>query len=222
VNPPPAQEPYRLTAEERAEGEYWDRLYGSWSPLDPWGVRDLLAGFDRPWWVIGGWSIEACTGIPREHEDVDVSILARDVAALRAHLGDAWQVWNIADGSLRPVIDRWPDVVDPESQLWLRRDARSPWVLDMPLTRDHAGSWVNKRWPEDVRPIDEATWTADDGIRYLRPEITLLFKARLQRPKDQRDLDVTWPILPAEQQAWLLDAVRRSQPDHPWLDRSGG
>ena len=43
------------------------------------------------------------------------------------------------------------------------------------------------------------TWVAADGIRYLRPEITLLYKAVLHRPKDDRDLAVTWP---------LLDAVR--------------
>ena len=49
-----------------------------------------MAGFGRPWWLVGGWSIEAYTGVPREHEDVDLSILACDVPAFRAHLGDAW------------------------------------------------------------------------------------------------------------------------------------
>ena len=34
---------------------------------------DFMAGFDRPWWIVGGWSIEAFTGVPREHEDVDLS-----------------------------------------------------------------------------------------------------------------------------------------------------
>ena len=42
---------------------------------------------------------------------------------------------------------------------------------------------------DHVAPVDEVTWVADDGIRYLRPEITLHFKARFQRPKDERDLD---------------------------------
>ena len=53
-----------------------------------------MAGFERPWWIVGGWSIEAFTGVPREHEDVDLSILASDVPAFRAHLRDAWTPWS--------------------------------------------------------------------------------------------------------------------------------
>ena len=68
-------------------------------------------------------------------------------------------------------------------------------------------------------PLEEATWVAADGIRYLNPEIVLLFKARLDRPKDDRDLDRTWPLLAPDRQAWLRDAVRRLDADHPWLRR---
>jgi hypothetical protein len=41
----------------------------------------------------------------------------------------------------------------------------------------------------------------------------------LHRPKDDRDLDRTWPLLIPDRRAWLRDAVRRLYPDHPWLDR---
>jgi hypothetical protein len=37
------------------------RWYGVFDPLTPAGVRELMDGFDRPWWIIGGWSIEAFT-----------------------------------------------------------------------------------------------------------------------------------------------------------------
>lgn len=60
---------------------------------------------------------------------------------------------------------------------------------------------------------------AEDGVRYLRPEITLLDKAALHRAEDDRDLAVTWPLLGAEQQAWLRGAVLRLYPGHDWLDR---
>jgi hypothetical protein len=65
--------------------------------------------------------------------------------------------------------------------------------------------------------VEEATWVAGDGIRYLRPEISLLYKAALHRPKDDRDLRVTWPLLGEREQQWLRDTVRRLYPDHPWL-----
>lgn len=213
------REPLLRSEREVAEDEYWDRLYGTWDPLDPPGVQAFMSGFDRPWWIIGGWAIEAFTGAPREHEDVDVSVLACDVPALRTHVGERWQLWTIDDGALRPLIDRWPDVGDPESQIWVRRDVRSPWVIDMPLTPDRDGLWTNKRLPDHVLPVEEATWVAADGIRYVRPEIALLYKARSARLKDERDLAQAWPLLGAEPRAWLRAAVRRLDADHPWLER---
>ena len=59
-------------------------------------MREFFDGFERPWWVVGGWAIEAFTGAPRGHEDVDVSILVCDIPALREHVGERWQLWNIA------------------------------------------------------------------------------------------------------------------------------
>jgi len=213
------REPMPQSPDERAEDEYWDRLYGTWQPLDPAGVAELFSGFDRPWWIVGGWSIEAFTGVPREHEDVDVSILASDVPALRAHVGERWQLWNICDGALRPLTDRWPDLMDVESQIWVRRDLASPWVVDLPVTPDRDGMWTNKRLPDHVVPVEEATFVADDGLRYLNPEIALLYKCRLGRTKDDRDLEVAWPRLAPEKRNWLRDGVRRLYPEHAWLDR---
>ena len=204
---------------EAAEDLYWDLLYGAYDCLDPAGVQAFMAGFERPWWIVGGWAIEAATGAPREHEDIDVSILVCDVPALRAHVGESWQLWNIANGALRPLIDHWPDVQHPESQILARRDATSPWIFDMPLTPDRDGLWTNKRLPDHVAPLEEVTWVADDGIRYLNPEIVLLYKARLGRSKDTRDLDHTWPHLDDVARGWLREHVQLLHPGHAWLDR---
>ena len=212
-------EPLVRTQAEIAEAEYWEYLYGPWDPLDVAGVAAFMNGFTRPWWVVGGRAIDAFTRVPREHEDVDVSVLACDVPALRAHVGDRWHVWNLANGDMRPLTDRHPDVFEPDSQLWIRAHSLAPWAIDMPLTPDRDGQWINKRIPDHVAPVDEVTWLADDGIRYLRPEIVLLFKARLQRLKDERDLACAWPSLTAEPQAWLRWAIRRTDEDHPWLER---
>jgi hypothetical protein len=196
------------------------RWYGPWAPLDPPGVAELMAGFPRPWWIVGGWSIEAFTGVAREHEDVDLSILACDVGALREHLGREWCLWNIADGTLRPLNDRFPEVQAPDSQIWIRRDSASPWVVDLPITPDRDGRWTSKRWPEHVVPLEQATWVAADGIRYSNPEIALHYKARSRRHKDEDDLEAAWPLLSGTQQTWLLEAIGATEgPDHPWLAR---
>src|SRR4051794_23875313 len=213
------REPLMRSEAEVDEDHYWERLYGEFDCLDPTGMVEFFAGFERPWWVVGGWAIEAFTGAPREHEDVDVSILVCDVPALRTHVGEAWQLWNIANGALRPLTDRWPDVQHPESQIWGRRDAGSPWAFDMPLTPDRDGLWTNKRLPDHVAPVDQVTWMDDDGIRYLNPEIVLMYKARLGRVKDHRDLDRAWPLLDEGARTWLRDVVASLHPDHTWLAR---
>ena len=211
------REPLEFTAEERAEDAAFYRTYGPWDPLDVEGARELLDGFERPWWLVGGYAIEAFTGALREHEDIDVSMLACDAPLLRGHVGDRWHLWTNVSGQLRPMSERYPDLPEPDCQIWVRRDALSPWVMDMPLTPDVDGLWQNKRLPDHVLPLDEATWVTDDGVRVLNPEIVLLFKSTNGRPKDLRDFERALPLLGAGQRDWLRDAIARLRADHPWL-----
>ncbi len=211
--------PLRRTPEDEAEEAAFLALYGSWSALTPTEFASEMAGFDQPWWVVGGWAIEAATGFRREHEDTDVSLLARDVPAFVEFMAGRWHVWNNDSGVLHPLGDRWPTVDEPASQLWLRASATSPWIVDMPLTPDDGGRWTHKYLPGRAAAVEDVTWTADDGIRYLRPEIVLSYKARLRRPKDEPDFEATLPVLGAPQRAWLRDALTTLVPDHPWIAR---
>lgn len=214
---PEQREPLRRSPREQREEDDFQALYGRWSPWTPAEVAGMLAGFDRPWWVVGGWAIEAATGYRREHEDTDISLLACDVPALVAYLAGDWHVWNNVGGVLRPLGGQWQNVDEPGSQLWIRKNASSPWVLDVPLTPDRDGKWSNKRDPDHVADLADVTFTAADGIRYLNPEIVLSYKATLQRPKDDRDLAATLAALPRPRRAWLRAALLRQDPDHPWL-----
>lgn len=192
------------------------KWYGGWDPLTPATIGDFMAGFDRPWWVIGGWSVEVVTGVHREHEDMDVSMLAPDAPAFREFLAGRWTAWNVDESWFRPFDERFPDV-RPDSQLWVRRDARSSWVLDVPLTPSTDGRWSYKRDPGLTAELDEVTWVAPDGLRYQRPEVTMLFKARQSRPKDVADAKAVLPLLDAPARRWLREALARSEPAHPWV-----
>jgi hypothetical protein len=215
------REPLDCTSEELVEEHEFHALYGPWESFDPDDVRAFFDGFDRPWWLVGGWAVEAFTGAEREHEDVDVSILACDAPALREFVGDRWHLWTNLGGTLRPLNARWPDLPHPECQLWLRRDAASPWVMDMPLSPDVDGLWRSKRMPEHVAPLDEVTWLTDDGMRVANVEIVLLHKALPDRRKDRRDLERSLPLLTAEQQSWLIDSIAALYPGHAWLELLG-
>jgi hypothetical protein len=214
------RDPLVRTPEEQVEEDAFRALYGEWQPLTPAQVADELADFTRPWWVVGGWAIEAATGYRREHEDTDISILSADVPAFVEHLRGRWHVWNNVGGVLHPLGDRWTTVEEPRSQLWLRQNATAPWVLDVPLTpAADDGRWTNKVLDGHRADIEEVTWVAEDGIRYLRPEIVLVYKARLRRPKDEPDFEATLPILTPERREWMHDALTAAAPDHRWLER---
>lgn len=145
--------------------EEFKRWYGGWAPLDPTTIADFMTGFDRPWWIIGGWSLEAFTGIHRDHEDMDISILSSDAEAFRLFLG---------------------------------------------------GRWTNKRNPDHTEDLDDVTWVAADGLRYQRPEVTLMFKAAQAREKDRHDAHVALPRLDEGARSWLRQAVARIDPHHEW------
>ena len=211
--------PLGRTPDEQAEEEAFLALYGAWAPMEPAAFAKEMAGFDRPWWVVGGWAIEAATGYRREHEDTDVSVLTCDVPAFVEFMMGRWHVWNNVGGVLHPLGERWPTVDDPRSQLWLRADASSPWIVDIPLTPDIDGLWSNKVLAKHVAPVDEVTWVADDGIRYLLPEIVLVYKARRRRAKDEPDFEATLPLLNDQRREWMREALKSLNPDHPWLGR---
>ena len=209
----PLPEPQGARHLEPAEFQRW---YGGWDPLSPGTIAEFMAGFDRPWWIIGGWSIAAFTGVHRDHEDMDISILSSDAEAFRAFLGDRWTPWNVDEGWFRPFDHRFTSV-RPDSQVWVRRDAHSPWVLDVPFTPDTDGRWTNKRHLAHTEDLGDVTWVASDGLRYAKPEVTLMFKAAQSRAKDRVDADITLPMLDSTAREWLSTAVARIDPNHPWI-----
>lgn len=84
------------TPEEQAEEDEFLAPYGEWAPMSRAEFAAEMQGFDRPWWVVGGWAIEAATGFRREHEDLDVSMLTCDEPRsqlwLRGCAKDPWIV----------------------------------------------------------------------------------------------------------------------------------
>ena len=212
MTPPPSPKPVGAGPLPPAEFLRW---YGGWDPLDPTSVVEFLRGFDRPWWIVGGWALEAFTGIGRPHEDMDISIDAADAECLRRFLAErGWTTWNMDDGWLRPFDHRFREI-RPTSNIWVRADARSPWILDVPLTPFRDGLWTNKKLPGQAMRLEDATWT-DGGLRYLQPEIVLFMKHAQVRGKDVHDAEQALPLLGPRRREWLRDAVSQVAPGHDW------
>ena len=200
------------------EDRQFYRWYGPWTPLTPSAASELFAGLEAPWWIVGGWAIEAFTGRTRVHEDIDLAFFKADLPEFLERLAPDFCVWSNNSGTLSPL--KAPDEL-PEGcrQLWVRRDGSSPWLADLAMTPHDGDTWISPRDDQIRLPLDEVVFEAADGIRYLRPEIALSFKARARLPKNDADLDATLPLLDPERRAWLETIVDRVDPDHPWLDR---
>jgi hypothetical protein len=160
--------------------------------MDPPTFAREMQGFDRPWWVVGGWAIEAATGYQREHEDTDVSILACDVPAFVEFIKGRWHVWNNVGGVLHPLGDRWPTVDDPASQLWLRAPTpphHGSSTSLSPPTQTASGPTSSCR-TTSTRSKTSPGWptTASDTCCL---KSFFAYKARLRRAKDEPDFEAT-------------------------------
>jgi hypothetical protein len=196
----------------------FQRLYGPWVLADLTETAGLLDGFAGRWWVTGGWAVEAFTGLRRPHEDVDVSILESDLPALRQQFQGRMHLWVVGSGMMKPLRDDLVAMPEWASQIWIREHALAPWRADIQVNPVRDGRWIFRRDPELDFDLEEITWVAADGIRYLNPEMAIAYKAKLRRPKDDADLAATLPLLSGSQRAWLAATVDRLEPDHPWLE----
>jgi hypothetical protein len=192
------------------------RLYGPWLARVPQDAAELFTGYAGRWWIAGGWAIEAFTGVPRPHDDLDPSIPRADVAALHDHLSGRLDVWQADEGALRPMVD--PGTALPETcgNLWLRPSGADPWEYDVILMDATSATWTYKRDSRVRLPVAEILWVRE-GISYLRPEVQLLHKAPGLRQKDQADFDACLPLLGPRARAWLRTALTTAHPGHPWL-----
>ncbi|WP_246142798.1 nucleotidyltransferase domain-containing protein [Nocardioides rubriscoriae] len=175
----------------------------------------LLEGYPGPWWIAGGWAIEAFTGVSRGHSDIDPSIPRSDVASFHRHLAGRLDVWTADSGVFRALVEADEPVPPTCENLWLRASGAAPWEYDVILMDVVSGTWTFKRDARIALLLAQVLWT-QDGIAYLRPEIQLLHKARALRPQDQFDFDAAAPLLAPGPRAWLRWALDLAHPGRRW------
>ena len=200
--------------------EEFQQIYGPIRALSPLEAAELFRGAPFRWWIAGGWSVELGPAPRRFHEDLEVAVPRDAVPALREWLR-GYHLWDTHGGALRHLA---PDIVVPidHEQLWVRRDATSPWLMDLMLTPVAGDRWYYKRDQRVTRPIDRVIRIGADGVPYQRPEISLLFKARRRLDKDEADFAAVAPLLATADRAWLRDAIGQTESgDHSWLQHLG-
>jgi len=190
-----------------------------WDPFTPREVAEILEHADVPWWIAGGYAIDAFVGHfdRRPHADVDAGILARDQEAIRGALA----TWELFCADPPGTLRRWaPDeqLEEPIHDVWGRPGPCESWRLALVLNPALEDTWIYRRDARITRPLAELCFERD-GIRYFVPEIQLLFKSKGLRPKDELDFLHALPLLAASQRDWLREALVLTTPQHPWLAR---
>ena len=197
----------------------FDPPLGRWEPLAPREVRELLDACPVPWWIGGGYAIDAFVGRfdRRVHDDVDIGLPAREQHAVRASLV-GWD-FHCADppGQLRPWRPG-EHLEEPIHDVWVRERVDGPWRLQLMLDTADGEEWVYRRDPRVRRPLAELVWWIDD-VPYLVPETQLLYKAKRMRLKDEQDFTDALPLLDDRRRRWLRRSLDLVHPGHPWLAR---
>lgn len=181
-------------------------------------IERLLSPVGAPWWLTGGWAVDALAGhVTRRHDDVDVLVLDRDLAAVAAALPDA-QAEHTASGE--PVAwDRHSPLEPGVQGLAMPAELDSgPTVLHVLVALSEGDEWVYHRGKRTIRvPLDQLTRRGAGGVPCLTPTVLLLFKSRDLRDKDTADFLELLPHLSGDERAWLRERIAPWRADHPWL-----
>lgn len=217
----------------------WDKMNTEFTLIQE--LSRFLAPVDIPWFVSGGWAIDVHLGrVTRARGDLDISIPHADrLACIEFFLSQGWQVEGKLGGGFK-TIQALSDYEDAIHYFWsfpkgadfigefkdeggnrridYRRDTQAELdYIEVFFDRIENGYFIYRREPGIKRRQAQAI-LEKEGVRYLAPEVVLLFKSTHLSEKNHRDLNVVRDSLDQHARAWLVDAMWRIYEDsHPWL-----
>ena len=204
---------------------------------------NFLNPFDSKWFVSGGWAIDLhLDRITRERGDLDISVPHSDrLDCIEFFLSKDWQVeGKLCDGfkTLREISDYDDEVhyfwsfpkgvgfmgeyVDERGNRRISYNRTTQNDLDyieVFFDRIEDGQYIFRRDPR-VKQREERAILVRDGVRYLAPELVLLFKSNDLSEKNLMDFDAAIGSLDTEAVTWLKGALSLIYAGiHPWLER---
>lgn len=160
---------------------------GPWKPLELEEVVRLFTSWPGRWWITGGIALELHLQRSwRSHDDSDVSIVRRDVPALRTAL-PSWDIQVAAAGALTVWDGSDLNAQANENNMWCREAPNLPWRLDVTVSEGDQRCWIYRRDPSMRVPWKDAVLRTESGVPYLNPVLQLLFKSKDHRAKDDLD-----------------------------------
>ncbi len=188
-----------------------------WDPLSLEEVWELFTAAPFDWWVSGAVALELYAGRSwRSHADADAGLRRDQMQQVAAHM-EAWELAVAAGGRLAP----WDGagLQDGQNNVWARRPGERVWRIDLTVGDGDDHRWIYRRDPRVTRPWAEAVLRTSDGIPFLAPDLQLLFKSKVTRPKDHQDAEEVIPLLNSESRGFLSTHLPTGHPWHHLLSR---
>lgn len=184
----------------------------------PLKVAAIMRDFKPTWFVAGGWAVDLYLGkVTRPHGDIELAILREDQSALHHYL-KGWVLRKVVRGELSPW-HRDEFLKPPTHEVHCFKEGSDPRQIEVLLNEADGNDWIYRRNGEVTRPLAECQLVSKGGVKFLCPEIVLLYKSKSPSAKDEQDFAGVIKHLDAERRRWLKDSIAVCDARHHWLQR---
>ena len=175
-----------------------------------------MCDFKPNWFIAGGWAIDLFLGkITRPHQDIEIAIFRKDQIALHDYFG-YWLLRKILDGE-QVVWHRNEWLTLPIHEIHCFNEKAAMRQIEVLLNESNETEWVYRRNQKVRRSLVKIELESNADVKFLCPEIVLLYKSKNPRAKDEQDFQAVVKHLDAERKEWLKCAIRVCDENHPWL-----
>jgi hypothetical protein len=175
-----------------------------------------MRDFKPDWFIAGGWAIDLFVGEEtRIHEDIEIAIFRKDQSALQNYLF-GWQLRKAQSGELS-IWQQNEFLELPVHEIHCFKQTAEPQLLEILLNETIDGKWIFRRNEKITKQLSKLYLTSNLGMKFLRPEIVLLYKSKNPRAKDRQDFEIVRKHLDTESKEWLKKALSICYSEHRWL-----
>jgi hypothetical protein len=184
----------------------------------PLKVADIMRDFKPRWFVAGGWAIDLyLEKVTRPHNDIEIAIFRKDQLALHNYL-KGWRLQKVVQGKLMAWHED-ESLELPIHEIHGFNEASDPQQIEVLLNETDGNEWIYRRNEKVRRPMAKCHLVSKEGVKFLCPEVVLLYKSKNPNDKDEQDFAGTIKHFDAERRGWLRDAIAVCDAGHHWLHR---
>jgi hypothetical protein len=184
---------------------------------EPLKIQSLMRNFKSDWFVAGGWAIDLYLETEtRRHDDIEIAIFRRDQIELQSYFA-GWRLQKVRADEFS-IWQQAEFLELPTHEIHCHKENAALQSFEVLLNEiNEDDEWIFRRNVKVTTPLSKLHLTSNLGIKFLRPEIVLLYKSKNPRAKDEQDFITSVKHLDVESRSWLKNALSFCYEEHHWL-----